>query len=137
MLLEVINMYGAEIIGTLLVALAGIAAMVAKNMAAKYLDTNTKRTLAKVVVQFVEQAYKHLHGEDKLNAALDTLADLLAEKKIYATEVEMRVLIEAAVAEFNEVFKKPLIDVNAAACRDNTEDINECVTGATEEIMTP
>ena len=111
MIREIINMYGVEIIGTLLVAMAGIAAMVAKNMAAKYLDTDTKRTLAKVVVQFVEQAYKHLHGEDKLNAALVTLADLLAEKNIHATEVEMRVLIEAAVAEFNEVFKKPAVKV--------------------------
>lgn len=107
MFTEVINMYGAEIIGTLLLALAGIAAMVAKNMAAKYLDTDTKRTLAKVVVQFVEQAYKDLHGEEKLSAALATLSELLAEKKIYATETEMKVLIEAAVAEFNEVFKKP------------------------------
>lgn len=107
MFIEIINMYGAEILGTLLLALAGIFGMVAKNLASKYLDTDTKRTLAKVVVQFVEQAYKHLHGEDKLNAALVTLSDLLAEKKIYATEVEMRVLIEAAVAEFNEVFKAP------------------------------
>lgn len=106
MFTEVINMYGAEIIGTLLLALAGIVAMVAKNMAAKYLDTDTKRTLAKVVVQFVEQAYKDLHGADKLNAALAALADLLAEKKIHATETEMLVLIEAAVAEFNEVFKE-------------------------------
>lgn len=109
MFTEVINMYGAEIIGTLLLALAGIVAMVAKNMAAKYLDTDTKRTLAKVVVQFVEQAYKDLHGEEKLGAALATLSELLAEKKIYATETEMKVLIEAAVAEFNEVFKKPAV----------------------------
>lgn len=106
MFTDVINMYGAEIIGTLLLALAGIVAMVAKNMAAKCLDTDTKRTLAKVVVQFVEQAYKDLHGEDKLNAALVALSDLLAEKKIHATEMEMQVLIEAAVAEFNEVFKE-------------------------------
>ena len=114
MFTEVINMYGAEIIGTLLLALAGIVAMVAKNMAAKYLDTNTKRTLAKVVVQFVEQAYKELHGADKLNAALATLSELLAEKKIYATETEMKVLIEAAVAEFNEVFRKPVDDEGMA-----------------------
>lgn len=111
MIREIINMYGVEIIGTLLVALAGIAAMVAKNMAAKYLDTSTKRTLAKVVVQFVEQAYKHLHGADKLNTALITFSQLLAEKKIYATEAEMTVLIEAAVAEFNEVFKKSAVKV--------------------------
>lgn len=114
MFIEIINMYGAEIIGTLLVALAGIFGMVAKNLAAKYLDTETKRTLAKVVVQFVEQAYKHLHGKDKLSAALVTLSDLLAQKKIHATEAEMKVLIEAAVAEFNEVFKKPVNDEGAA-----------------------
>lgn len=108
MFIEIINMYGAEILGTLLLALAGIFGMVAKNLASKYLDTDTKRTLAKVVVQFVEQAYKHLHGEDKLNAALAVLAEMLQEKKIHATELEMKVLIEAAVAEFNEVFKAPV-----------------------------
>ena len=106
MFAEIINMYGAEILGTLLLALAGIFGMIAKNMAAKYLDTDTKRALAKVVVQFIEQAYKDLHGEDKLNAAMAVFADMLFEKNIIATETEMRVLIEAAVAEFNEVFKK-------------------------------
>ena len=114
MILEIINMYGAEILGTILVALAGIFGMVAKNMAAKYLDTDTKRTLAKVVVEFIEQTYKELHGKDKLNAALATLSQLLDEKKIKATEAEMIVMIEAAVAEFNEVFKKPVNDEGAA-----------------------
>lgn len=115
MFAEIINMYGAEILGTLLLALAGIFGMVAKNMAAKYLDTDTKRTLAKVVVEFIEQAYKELHGDAKLNAALVTLSQLLAEKKIKATEDEMIVLIEAAVAEFNEVFKKPVDSEEAKA----------------------
>ena len=114
MLLEIINTYGAEILGTILVALAGIFGMVAKNIAAKYLDTDTKRTLAKVVVEFIEQTYKELHGKDKLNAALATLSQLLDEKKIKATEAEMIVMIEAAVAEFNEVFKKPVNDEGAA-----------------------
>ena len=48
------------------------------------------------------------------------LSDLLAQKKISATEAEMKVLIEAAVAEFNEVFKKPLIsEPTAGAIRRN------------------
>lgn len=115
MFAEIINLYGAEIIGTLLLALAGIFGMIAKKMAAKYLDTDTKRTLAKVVVQFVEQAYKDLHGEEKLNASLEVLADMLREKNIQATELEMKVLIEAAVAEFNEVFKKPVDSEEAKA----------------------
>lgn len=106
MVLEIINMYGAEIIGTLLVTLLGIFGMVAKNMAAKYLDNDTKRTLAKVVVQFVEQTYKELHGDAKLKAALEVFAQLLAEKNIDASVTEMKVLLEAAVAEFNKAFEK-------------------------------
>lgn len=107
MILEIINMYGTEIIGGLLVVLFGIFGMVAKRITERVLDTPMKQQLAKLVVQFVEQAYKHLHGEDKLDAALMALAGLLAEKKINASADEMRILIEAAVAEFNEVFKKP------------------------------
>lgn len=106
MLLEIINNYGAEIIGTLLVALAGIFGMVLKRLAEKVLDTPVKMQLAKIAVQFVEQTYKELHGKDKLDAALMALAGLLAEKKIDASDDEMRILIEAAVAEFNEAFKK-------------------------------
>ena len=111
MILEIINTYGAEIIGTLLVTLFGIIGMALRNLASRYLDTETKRTLAKIAVQFVEQTYKELHGEKKLDAALMALADLLDEKKIKASESEMLVMIEAAVAEFNEVFKKPAVKV--------------------------
>lgn len=104
MVLEIINLYGAEIIGTLLVALAGIFGMIMKRIAERALDTPVKQQLAKIAVQFVEQTYKELHGEAKLNAALMALAGLLAEKKINASEDEMRIMIEAAVAEFNQVF---------------------------------
>jgi hypothetical protein len=106
MLLEIINLYGAEIIGTLLVAMAGIFGMIMKRIAERALDTPVKQQLAKIAVQFVEQTYKELHGEAKLNAALMALAGLLAEKKINASEDEMRIMIEAAVAEFNQVFTK-------------------------------
>ena len=106
MFLETINTYGAEILGTMLVALAGIFGMVAKNLAVKFLDTDAKRTLAKTVVQFTEQVYKNLHGEEKLGAALDVFSQLLEEKGIRASETEMKVLLESAVAEFNQVFAK-------------------------------
>ena len=115
MFAEIINAYGAEIIGTLLLAMAGIFGMIVKNMVNKYLDTDTKRTLAKLVVQFVEQVYKDLNGVDKLREALSVLSDMLMEKKINATEMEMLVLIEAAVAEFNDAFKKPKDTENAKA----------------------
>ena len=106
MLLEIINLYGAQIIGTLLVAIFGVFGMLIKQMAATYLDTETKRTMAKIVVQFVEQTCSQLHGQQKLDKALVALSELLAEKNVKASAYELRILIEAAVAEFNEVFKK-------------------------------
>lgn len=128
MILEIINTYGVEIIVTLLVTLFGIFGMVAKRITERVLDTPMKQQLAKLVVQFVEQAYKHLHGADKLSAALVTMSDLLAQKKIHATEAEMRVLIEAAVAEFNEVFKKPVNDEGAAKATYRVPEATAAVT---------
>lgn len=111
MILEIINLYGVEIIGTLLVALAGIFGMVMKRLAEKVLDTPVKMQLARIAVQFVEQTYKYLHGDDKLSAAIIALEGLLTDRKISASADEMRILIEAAVAEFNKVFEKPAIKV--------------------------
>lgn len=100
MFLEMIDLYGMELIGLLLVMLFGTFGLAAKRL----LDTPVKQLLAKAVVRFVEQVYKELHGEDKLNAALNTLSQLLAQRGIHATEQEMTVLLEAAVAELNNVF---------------------------------
>lgn len=102
MILEMINLYGMEVLGALLLCLFGFFGMIAKRI----LDTPLKVQLAKIAVQFVEQTCKTLHGKEKLNAALTTLAELLAQKHITATVSEMRILLEAAVAEFNEVFHK-------------------------------
>ena len=108
MLAEFINTYGMEILGAILTALAGYIGVVVKGLVAKYLNDHTKQAVAKTAVQFVEQVYKDLHGEDKLNAALSTASDMLSEKGITVSNLEMRVLIEAAVAEFNEAFHKPV-----------------------------
>ena len=110
MFAEFINTYGVQILYTILTAIAGYIGIVVKNLVAKYLNDKTKQAVAKTAVQFVEQVYKDLHGEDKLMAALSAAEEMLAEKGITVTDLEMRVLIEAAVAEFNEAFKKGAIE---------------------------
>lgn len=106
MFAEFINTYGMQLLYAAVVAIFGYLGAAAKRLVTKYLNDKTKRTIAKVVVQGVEQIYKDLHGEEKLNAALTTFSEMLAEKGITATELEMRMLIEAAVGEFNNVFNK-------------------------------
>ena len=106
MFTEFIEAYGMEIIYALIMAIIGWIAVVAKNLATKYINDNTKKAVAKSVVQAVEQIYKDIHGEDKLNKAIEYMAEMLTEKGITTTELEVRVLLEDAVGEFNKVFNK-------------------------------
>ena len=106
MFVEFINQYGLQILYTVITAIAGYVGIVIKNLCAKYINDKTKRSVAKSAVQFVEQVYKDLHGEEKFNAALTAASEMLAEKGITITDLEMRVLIEAAVGEFNAAFNK-------------------------------
>ena len=106
MFAEFINQYGMEILYAIITAIAGYIGIVIKNLCTKYINDKTKANVAKKAVQFVEQVYKDLHGEEKLNKALSAASEMLAEKSIFVSDLEMRVLIEAAVAEFNDAFNK-------------------------------
>ena len=102
MFAEFINSYGTQILYTIVTAIAGYIGIVLKNLAKKYFNDKTKKEVAKNAVQFVEQVFKNLHGEEKLNEALQAAAEMLAEKGITITDLELRVLVEAAVLEFNK-----------------------------------
>lgn len=65
-----------------------------------------KREVAAQVVKYVEQVYKELKGEEKLEKALEAAADMLNEKGIIISDLELRVLLEAALADFTDAFNK-------------------------------
>lgn len=101
-----ISEYGTALIYLIVTGVFAYLGTQVKALADKYLNDKTKRDVAKTVVQAVEQVYKDLQGEDKLNKALESASEMLAEKGIMITDLEMRMLIEAAVAEFNKAFEK-------------------------------
>lgn len=107
--------YGGELILLIVTAVAGCLGFAAKKIYKNHIDDETKITIAAVVVQFVEQAWKSLHGPEKLAKALEVAEKMLAKKGIKFDAEEMEILIEAAVAEFNEAFKKPIDSTNAKA----------------------
>lgn len=121
MILEIINAYGAEIIGAILTGLAGVIGLALKNLAAKYINTHVKREIARTVVQGVEQLYKNLNGEEKLGKALVAAADMLQQNGITVTDLELRMLLEAAVGEFNDTFNRAQIleGIDAEALTDD------------------
>ena len=70
------------------------------------LKDKVKREVAAQVVKYVEQVYKELKGEEKLEKALEAAADMLREKGIIISDLELRVLLEAALADLTDAFKK-------------------------------
>ena len=108
MLNDFIMMYGSEIIGLVLCAIAGAIGLAAKKVWNDHLNDDTKRAIAWTVVKFVEQVWKDIHGKQKLQKALEAAEVLLRKKTIPFDADEMMILIEAAVAEMNDVFHKEL-----------------------------
>lgn len=101
---EFISSYGTTILYSILTAFAGYLGIVVKNIYQKYANDKIKQNVAKTCVKAVEQIYKDLHGDDKLQKALESASEMLAIKNIAVTDIELRMLIEAAVAEFNGAF---------------------------------
>lgn len=101
-----ISEYGTAIAYMIITGVFAYLGVKAKALVDKYLNDKTKKDVAKTVVKAVEQIYKDLHGEEKLTKALESASEMLAEKGIIVTELEMRMLIEAAVSEFNKAFEK-------------------------------
>lgn len=104
----------AEILNLMLVSITVFAGFVTKQVIS-YLNKKGviaklqgNKELVKIVVQAVEQAYKHLEGKEKLNMAKIELIKLMNEKKIKISDKEIDILIESSVREMNEAIKKEL-----------------------------
>ena len=111
----IIYCYGNQILLALACAIASLLGSALKRIYQNHVNDATKRAIARTVAAFVEQAWKDIHGPEKLRKALETAETLLKKKGIPFDAEEMEVLIEAAVAEFNEAFKKPVESENAAS----------------------
>ena len=94
--------YGATILYTIMTAIGGYLGLFIKNMYSKYINDQTKKDVVNTCVRAVEQLYKDLHGDEKLQKAIEAISSMLNEKNISASTDEIRLLIEAAVLEFNK-----------------------------------
>ncbi len=119
---EILSVYGMEIIRTIFTALAGIAGMVATKLATKYVNTKIKREIARTVVRGIEQVYGALDGPAKLDKAMEAAADMLQQAGITVTALELRMLLEDALGEFNDVFNPAEIILEGVDVDDLDDD---------------
>lgn len=102
---EFVATYGATILYSILTAIAGYIGITIKNIYAKYVNDKTKKDVVRTCVKAVEQIYADLHGAEKLDKCIESVSAMLGEKGIAITDIEIRMLIEAAVNEFNKKLK--------------------------------
>ncbi len=91
---------------TALTAIAGYLGLKLKAHLEKQEVEKTTKKVVQTVVRAVEQMYKDLHGEQKLEKAIESATEILASKGIIITELELRMLIEETVGAFNDAFHK-------------------------------
>ena len=104
--MNILNQYINQIILMLILALAAWLGAQAKNLYRKYIDNEIKQNVCRTVVRFVEQVYIDLHGPEKLSQAMEKASEILEGYGITISESELIAMIEAAVKEFNNAFKK-------------------------------
>ena len=101
MIKEFLTQYGMEIISTAVMAIFGFVGICLKNVIKKFSDERTKEQVCKTVVKAVEQMYSDLTGDERYEKAVESVSEMLEEKGIGATELEVKMLIESAVKEMN------------------------------------
>lgn len=95
--MEFIQNYLFEILATIITALASFIGVSIKNAYTKYINTQTKKEVVKDTVNYVEQVFKDIHGQEKLDKAKEKALEWLNEKGIKISETELEILIESAV----------------------------------------
>lgn len=103
---DFINEYGVTILYTIFTALAGWIGIWFKGVYSKYVNNKTTADVVNTCVKAAEQIYKDLHGVEKYNKVVGDISTILADKGITISEIEIKMLVEAAVSEFNAAYKK-------------------------------
>lgn len=103
---EIFANYVLPVLAAAVTALAGFLGAQLKGLYQKYINDKTKESVVRTCVKAVEQLYHDLGGPKKLEKAKEGIEAMLNEKGIPITELEMNLLIEAVVSEFNYGFAK-------------------------------
>lgn len=93
-------------IAALLAAWFGVLGAKIKNSYEKTINTQLKKEVISETVNYVEQVYKTIKGEEKLQKAIEQASIILNEKGIPVSEVELKMLIESAVYGLNQGLTK-------------------------------
>ena len=99
-----LNEYATLLLYTALTAIFGLIAAFVKKKYNEWANTKIKKEVVKTCVTAVQQLYQDLDGPEKKEKAIESISEMLAEKGIAITPLEINMLIEACIGEFKGVF---------------------------------
>lgn len=98
---EIFSTYVLPVLAAALTAAAGFVGAQLKALYRRWVDDRTKEAVVRTCVKAAEQLYHHLGGAEKLAKAREGIRQMLEEKGVSISQLEMELLIESVVAEFN------------------------------------
>lgn len=101
-----VSEYGTTLIYTVATAILGFIGIAIKGVIERFVNDKRKQKIVETCVNAAEQIYKELKGNDKLEKVKENIVAMLNEQGLTISELEMDMLIEAAVAEMNKQLKK-------------------------------
>ncbi len=97
---DFINQYAPSMIHTLCITLFSYIGVEIKRLYHQYIIDKTKKEVIKNVCMAIQQIYPNLDSTDKLNKAIKNTREILKEKNINISNLELRMYIESTVYYF-------------------------------------
>ena len=94
--------YGDTLVYTTLMAIFSYIGIYLKKMIENLYNERVKKEVVEVVCKAVNQVYSNLSGQEKLKKAMSNVTEILEEKNIFITELEIRLIIESTVNSFKK-----------------------------------
>ena len=101
---DFLDAYGLSILYAVLTAFGAWLGLQIKNLYDRYITDKRTQEIVEIAVKAVEQIYHACDGETKYAECVKAASEMLANKGITLTELELKMLIESTVASFNYGF---------------------------------
>ena len=130
---DFVNIVLEPVLGTVITAIVGYLGVKIKSLLEKWTQDKMMRDAAETCVRAVEQLYKDLHGAEKFQVCVNNLTEMLAEKGIHVTDLEIKMLVESAVQKLNEAVQEALKPPNGGAITEAETECSECMITYSDE----
>ncbi|HIS17766.1 MAG TPA: hypothetical protein IAC02_04055 [Candidatus Coprovivens excrementavium] len=103
---EFITTYGNELLYTIITTVLTYVGLRVKTLYEKHVNDSIKKNIIEDTVKYVEQLHSDKSSVEKHDIAKENILNLLTEKKITITDLELEVMIESACNNIKKDKKK-------------------------------